>query len=652
MRLIVVFAFFIVFLPILLPFQIQTHSSVNTNPPPAAITVASHSEKSPIVSMALPVQLNESYLAIFWDEIIPNHLAEDNVAGVTISVVNASGVLFAKGYGYANVAKGTLVTANETLFNIASISKVFTATAVMKLVENGTLDLNTDVNNYLESFQVPMMPGAGPITLAHLLSHTAGFEESLEDIFISDIDSLPTIGEFLEEYLPARVFPPGYVQGYSNLGSALAGFVVEEVMGVSFGEFVEDHVLKPLGMNSTTAYQQVPSSLAPRHSRGYSNFNGELVSNPHYYCAVPPAGGMSSTAQDMAQIMLMYLNEGSYAGEQFLEETTVQQMQAEQVIGHPELTGIGYGFYRRKMNNQTLVGHTGGMPGFSGIMALLPEHEIGIFIAVNTDSGSYGELLTAFIDRYFPTSLEPVEALPTTSDRLTQFEGYYLPTRREYVNLSPFLISLYADLITHITVLPDFSLLVRTNYLPIDGMSFVEVDDLLFRDKTGQTDICIGFREEGPGNVTFMFLSLSSLTAMEKINSWYLNVTGLATQEFERESTFKRLYWSVNAFDWQEKNYTLYRNGTSVATGNWSIDTSIIYNLGDLEVGTYNFTLVVEDTLGDQAADTVMVHITSDVSHTAESSTSVSESSMSIIGILLSILGLSLVRRKRLARLH
>ncbi|MHA2294310.1 MAG: serine hydrolase domain-containing protein, partial [Candidatus Hodarchaeales archaeon] len=272
-------------------------------------------KKAVVSSADSVIQLNESDVAMFLDEIIITHMNEKQVAGITVSVVKDGDLLFSKGYGYADIAQNISVSANDTLFGIASISKTFTATTVMQLVENGTLDLNEDINYYLKSFQVPVMPGANPITLAHLLTHTAGFEESWEDIFYPNYNDLPVFSEFLTNHLPARAFPPGYIQSYSNLGSALVGLIVQEVTGKSFAQYIEDYILKPLGMNSTTAFQQLPGSLMTNHSQGYIYSNDTFYLLPHFYCAVPPAGGMSATALDMAKFMIMYLNEGIYDGE-------------------------------------------------------------------------------------------------------------------------------------------------------------------------------------------------------------------------------------------------------------------------------------------------------------------------------------------------
>jgi hypothetical protein len=250
------------------------------------------------------------------------------------------------------------------------------------------------------------------------------------------------------------------------------------------------------------------------------------------------------------------------------------------------------------------------------------------------------------MDRYYPAPTDiPEDPLPTTPERLSLFEGYYLPTRRKYVGLSESEISLYGRLVTQIIAMEDNSLLVRTNYLPIDGMSFVEVDELIFYDKSGQTDTSIAFREEGSGNITFMFLSLSALTAMERLQSWYLDVTGPESLEVNEEEVNNIIYWSVNAADWQASTYSVYRNGSDVATGDWSTGIGIKYYLNDLNAGTYNFTIVVEDVLKDKATHTVIVYVSKSVDNS-------NKTSFPNVGFIVIFLVLTLAIKKRTRKVH
>ena len=229
----------------------------------------------------------------------------DDIAGATISVVKDGKLLFAKGYGYSDYEKKKPVSAEETLFRPGSVSKLFTWTAVMQLVEQGKLDLDRNVNDYLD-FKIPDAFGQ-PITLKNLLAHTPGFEEQIKDLFTVGSES-PNLGAYLKTHIPARIYPPGTVPAYSNYGAALAGYIVERVSGRPFNEYVEENIFKPLGMIHSTFRQPLPPTLAPSMSNGY-----QLASDgpKPFEVVVPfPAGSMSSSAADMARFMLAHLQDG------------------------------------------------------------------------------------------------------------------------------------------------------------------------------------------------------------------------------------------------------------------------------------------------------------------------------------------------------
>ncbi|MHA1908240.1 MAG: serine hydrolase domain-containing protein [Candidatus Thorarchaeota archaeon] len=566
------------------------------------------------VTKSIPSQteyhLNVSDVTTFFNDEIPEYMNDTNVAGILISVVKDGEVLHSSGYGYADVAQDIAAT-TDTLFGIASISKTFTATAVMTLVENGTLDLDEDINTYLDLFQIPTIEGSDPITLKHLLTHTAGFEESLDSIFYPTSSGMPTMETFLRYRMPAQVHPAGYIQSYSNLGASLAGYIVQEVSGISYEQYIEDYVLEPLGMNCTTAFQELPAPFDGMHSNGYSYVGDAFVPLPYYYCAVPPTGGLSSSADDMAKFMMMHLNEGMYLDNQFLDETTILEMQEEQFIGHPELSGIGYGLYSKPVNNETMVYHTGGMPTFTSIMGLFPDHELGIFISLNSISGDYYDILDMFMDRYFP---EPEDSgqdpLPTNPEDLSDLEGFYLPTRREYVGISDSLIDIYGNMITQVTALPDGTLSISSDYLPDHDDIYERVSDLLFRGTSARSDLCIGFRTDSIG--VFMFTGEAPVTAMEKLDSWYLEVSGPNTVQLQEGDSSHEIYWTVNAAWWQTDSYTIYCNGTSIDTDYWTNMRGITYDMSGYAGGTYNLTIVVEDILDSEVKDTIIVEITPD----------------------------------------
>jgi CubicO group peptidase (beta-lactamase class C family) len=238
-------------------------------------------------------------LETFLDNVISGQLADDHIAGATVAVVKDGRLFFAKGYGYADRQHGKPVSATRTLFRIGSVSKLFTWTAVMQLAEQGKVDLHADVNTYLKTFHLPATYPE-PITLAHLLTHTAGFEDRETGLYARTTGDLEPLGQWLAEHIPARVRPPGELTAYSNYGAVLAGYIVEQVSGLHFEQYVEQHLFQPLGMRSSTFRQPVPASLSAALSQGYTYTNGEYHPEPFEAVQVVPAGAMSATATDIA----------------------------------------------------------------------------------------------------------------------------------------------------------------------------------------------------------------------------------------------------------------------------------------------------------------------------------------------------------------
>src|SRR5438270_12442610 len=188
------------------------------SPPPAKVpTVA----PQPTPAAVLTRQDFETFL----DALIPSQLQNRDIAGAVVSVVKDGQVLFAKGYGYADFAAKKPVIADQTLFRPGSISKLFTSTAVMQLVEQGKLDLERDVNDYLD-FTIPKTYPE-PVTLRRLLTHTGGFEETLKNLFAANEQAIKPLHDYLVTAMPARIFPTGKVVSYSNYGFTLAGYIVE-----------------------------------------------------------------------------------------------------------------------------------------------------------------------------------------------------------------------------------------------------------------------------------------------------------------------------------------------------------------------------------------------------------------------------------------
>ena len=359
-----------------------------------------------------------------------------NIAGAVVSVVKDGQVLFQKGYGYADFESKKPVLPNQTLFRPGSISKLFTATAVMQLVEQGKLDLDRDVNDYLD-FAIPKTY-VEPITLRRLLTHTAGFEETLKNLFVAHESDMKPLRTYLVNQMPARIFPPGKVPSYSNYGFTLAGYIVERVSGEKFERYIDNHILKPLGMNSSTFDQPLPPQLSAQMSKGY--LNATKKARDFEFVEAAPAGALSTTAADMTRFMLAFLQDGSVDGVSILKPETVRQMQTRQLELNPMICGLGLTFMEYWLNPVRVIGHGGDTVYFHSDMVLVPEAHLGYFLSYNSlgknVGGGRGEVQRAFVNRYFPNKGEPNPDVDPNTARNDgrAVSGVYDGTRRSETN--------------------------------------------------------------------------------------------------------------------------------------------------------------------------------------------------------------------------
>ena len=191
-------------------------------------------------------QLTRADVQAWLDGFLPYALQRGDVPGAVVTVVKDGEVLFKKGYGYADLKRKKPVDPDLTLFRPGSVSKLFTWTAVMQLVEQGKLDLDKDVNTYLD-FKIPSAFGK-PITLRNAMTHTPGFEEVGRNLFSDDTTKVQPNGDWLKSWTPTRIYPPGTVPAYSNYATAMAGYIVQRVSGEPFEQYIEHHIFQPLGM--------------------------------------------------------------------------------------------------------------------------------------------------------------------------------------------------------------------------------------------------------------------------------------------------------------------------------------------------------------------------------------------------------------------
>jgi CubicO group peptidase (beta-lactamase class C family) len=372
-------------------------------------------------------------LEAWLDGFMPFALRRGDVAGAVVVVVKDGGVLLQKGYGLADRVKTLPVDPERTLFRPGSVSKLITWTAVMQLVEQGKLDLDRDVNAYLD-FTIPPRDGQ-PVTLRHLMTHTPGFEETLKSLIGDDPEAMPTLEAYLKRWVPNRIFAPGTVPAYSNYGVALAGHVVARVSGESFDDYLDRHIFAPLGMQRSTFRQPLPDALREDMSRGYQLGSG---TDQKYELVGPaPAGSMAATGADMARFMLAHLGGGALDSARILQPETVRLMHGTAAPVIPPLNGMLLGFYQRNVNGRRIIGHDGDTQYFHSMLSLFPDDGIGIFLSVNSSGiqGAAGTIRTAlldgFIGRYLPNPAPGgVVDSATAAEHARVIAGRYQPSRR------------------------------------------------------------------------------------------------------------------------------------------------------------------------------------------------------------------------------
>ncbi len=457
------------------------------------------------------------HLEDYMNSEINQELQDYEIAGVTVSVVQDGEMIFSKGYGYADYSYTSPVIADETLFRLGSISKTFTAVAAMQLVELGLLDLDENVNTYLTVFKIPDT-FTEPITLRHLLTHTAGFEVSTSAVLHESYEAMLSLEQELITYMPDRVRPPGELTGYSNYGSSLVGYIVQEIAGKPYFDYMEENITLPLEMNSTTCRQQLPSELQADMSSAYFDYD-----HPGFYeyFSLYPAGGFTSSATDMAKFMMMLLNNGTYNNVTILEESSVQEMFSDQYTVHPDIPSVGLGVYETDYRNAHIIGHGGDTIFFHSNMMLFPDENFGLFISYNSRTGIFG--MSRFISGlmesfyYFNRVVEPVENF---RQRASMFTGTYVSTRRYYSEKNNVAMLFWSQYYSA-------NISVSKGYLQIAGLDdidFVEIAPYFFVERTGTMDLSLFFKTNENGKITHMYTSWqTAITTYEKIHPSYIN---------------------------------------------------------------------------------------------------------------------------------
>ncbi len=366
-----------------------------------------------------------------WVEFLHEQMLEftrsEHIPNAVISLVKHGDIQMLRGYGFANLEMLIPIDPDANMFRAGSVSKIFTWLSIMQLYERGLIGLDDPISQYLEEDMTLDIRYRGnaeqPITIMDLMNHTAGFANTFEGLF--SFTRQPSLEEYLQNNRPSLIHPPGQVIGYSNYGSALAGFIVEKVSGLSFEAYVEQYIFNPLQMRNSSFRQPLQRAHRELLVGGYRWSDGAF-DRGHFEHMVAPAGGISSSARDMAQLMIAMLDQG--ADGRLLQPQTMGKMLTTSFSYHPLTDGIAHGLMESRFNGHRIIGHSGSSTLFDAGFYLLPDHDTGIYIAYSGgDQNGHTKIFHAFIQAFFDhTTANDIQTSPAPyQPRLSKVKGEY-----------------------------------------------------------------------------------------------------------------------------------------------------------------------------------------------------------------------------------
>lgn len=459
---------------------------------------------------------NPQELESFLDNFFAQQMPKEHVPGAVFSLVKDGKIFFSKGYGYADLETKTPVIPDQTLFRVGSVSKLFTATAIMQLAEQNKLKLDDDVNKYLKHFQIENTYNK-PITFAQLLTHTDGFDSGWGiGAFARSASQMTPLGDFIAKRLPPRIMPPGEVFLYSDVGMNLAGYLVEEISGIPFAQYIEKNILQPLDMRRSSFFQPLPPQLAANLAGGYKYKNGTYQRRPFVFSNTIPGNAMMATATDIAHFAIAHLQNGRYGNAQILNNATAKEMHRQHFSHYPGMVGTAYGFYQKVINQQQAILHNGRHAGYTTALYLLPEPNLGFFVACNNNPSTLPDnLVKQFFDHYYPVDkiIDPIpQRIASDPAHLQKLGGTYRYNRYPHHTMEK-LAAAFGEA-PEVSVTPGSD---GTLSLYVPEYKSVEIKPRLFRFL--YSNDLMTFRQE-KGRITHLFVSDSVFAALEKL-AWY-----------------------------------------------------------------------------------------------------------------------------------
>lgn len=418
------------------------------------------------------VQIDRDELTKFVDEFFSKEQVQKSAPGAVVTVVQGDQVLLNKGYGYADVEKKTVVNPDDTLFRVGSVTKTFTAMAVLQLVDQGKVDLEADIRTYFPDIKFKN-PYKEPVRVKNLLLHNTGFEPrevKMDDIH-GDFETYYPLEDYVKENFPPVIRKPGTSYMYDNFAYLLQGYLIEKVSGKRYEDYMKENVFSVLEMNHshTVFSQDVLKNLAT----GYDPASGKPVPVYNVKPTNLPDGGMFTTGGDMAKFMIAQLNGGIYKDKSILSGKSIQLMHQYQQMIHPKFpdTTLGFEAPYSLVSNEYVVNKGGDIPGFSSDIWLVPNKKIGVFLSGNMLGGPRLEFYKAFMTTFFPQEKPNYQYIKTSKKKLEKFAGFYRDLRVK-------------TLVTEVNSIGNGQ--IQIAHSAFGKNTFRQIEPLVFVDKKGE----------------------------------------------------------------------------------------------------------------------------------------------------------------------
>lgn len=395
----------------------------------------------------------------------------DSIAGGAIAIVKNGEIVFEKGYGYGDIENQILVDPKTTVFEYGSVTKLFTWTSAMQLAEQGKIDLNADIREYLPDDFKLNMKFDKPITMLDLMNHQAGFDDYVIRLFC-DENNIPDLKSSLYEHQVDQIYEPGFASSYSNYSAALAGYIVECVSKEPMYQYVQKNILDVAGMEHTTINPDISTNEYIKEHKSFAyemDDNGDLTKARWSYIPLYPAGSANGTIEELAKFGIALCKDGENPV-LFKNKDGVNKLLSTSYCVNEEVSGIAHGFIEYDGEYNTYW-HNGGTQNFSTFFAVVPEADYAIALVANTEAGIslIQNLGFQTVQKKEVTLEKPENNLPNTKI----VEGKYMDFRQVHHGISQ-LLYLFPETMN--------VLAVNDTQISIDGDLYTQIKPYLYQN--------------------------------------------------------------------------------------------------------------------------------------------------------------------------